>query len=277
MTNIKVSIVIPTYNDQAHIINAINSVLSQSFKNFEIIVIDDGSIDNTSIILKDYIESKKIIYIYQENSGVCSARNNGISISSGKYISFLDSDDEWIDKDKLKKQVDFLESNENYVLVGTCGVVVDDYKNKITDYNVSFSDLSIRKSILIKNPFLLSSVMVRKDILVKTDLFIQKDYINAEDYNLWLRISLLGKISNLSESMVSYTLRDGGISLNYKKDILKGNILFIKEFKYKYSNYIIGLSFAYIKIFIYTFLSYIKNKKIKDKIIYFLFKKYRKL
>ena len=277
MTNTKVSIIIPTYNDQTHIINAINSVLNQSFENFEIIVVDDGSIDNTSIILKDYIESKKIIYIHQKNSGVCSARNNGISISSGKYISFLESDDEWIDKDKLKKQVDFLENNKDYILVGTCGVVVDDYKNKITDYSVPLSDLSIRKSILIKNPFLLSSVIIRKDILVKTDLFIQKDYINAEDYNLWLRISLLGKISNLSESMVSYTLRDGGISLNYKKDILKGNILFIKEFKYKYKNYIIGLSFAYIKIFIYTFLSYIKNKKIKDKITYFLFKKYRKL
>ena len=162
--NIKLSVIIPTYNDSKHIKNSIDSVLGQSFKDLEIIIIDDGSTDNTKDILKTYIESNKIIYLYQENKGQLHAKNNGILVAKGNYLAFLDSDDEWIDNDKLTKQVNFLDKNPEYVLIGTSGVVVDENKNKITNYNVPLDDLTIRSNILLKNPFIQSSVVIRNNI-----------------------------------------------------------------------------------------------------------------
>lgn len=272
--NHKVSVIIPTYNDTKYIKNSIESVLSQSFKDFEIIVIDDGSTDNTKSILNSYIESKKIFYLFQENKGQTIARNNGILVAKGLYVAFIDSDDEWIDKDKLKKQVDFLDYNPDYVLVGTAGVVVNENKNKIIDYVVPDTDYKIKQNILFKNPFILSSILVRKNMLNKAGLFISREYINAEDYNLWLRIGLLGKFCNITDPMTMYMMREGNISSNNKIKILKSNILFIKDFKNKYPNYIKSLIFAYLKFFLFSILG--KNKKIQKMIAGFMYRKYRK-
>ncbi len=274
---VRVSIIIPTYNDAIHIENAIKSIFNQSFKDFEVILIDDGSTDNTKDVLESYIKSNSIIYLYQNNKRQSFAKNNGISIARGEYIAFLDSDDEWIDKDKLKIQVEFLDKNPEYILVGTNGIVIDENKNKIMDYTVPETDLLIRKSILLKNPFIQSSVVIRKDILNKAGLFLVTEHINAEDYNLWLRVGLLGKLYNLKNPMTMYMVREGNHSLNNKKNILKNNIPLIKEYKNKYPNYKKALIITYLKYVIYSLLKLIKNKKIRDKIINFLYKKYRGL
>lgn len=275
--NPKVNIILPTYNGGEYIKRAIESVLTQSFSDWELIVIDDGSTDNTREILESYIKNEKIIYIYQKNKGPATAREEGILKSKGLYIAFIDDDDEWIDKNKLKKQVEFLDKNPEYGLVGTRGIIVDEDRNRIMNYNVPETDISIRESILLKNPFIQSSVMVRKDILNKAGLFFAKEFINAEDYNLWLRIGLLGKLFNLVEPMTMYMFREGNTSSNNKKSILKSNISFIKEYKGKYPNYRKALIFAYFKYYIYSMLQLIKNKKLKNFFSNFLFKKYKKL
>ena len=275
--NPKVSVILPTYNGEKYIRQSIESVLSQSFLDWELIIIDDGSNDNTREIINSYIKNEKIIDIYQKNSGACIARNKGIEMSKGFYIAFIDDDDEWIDKDKLKKQIEFLDSNIDYVLVGTGGIIVNGDKNKIMDYNVTREDFLIRENILLKNPFILSSVLIRKETLIKVGLFLQKPYINAEDYNLWLRVGIMGKLANLTELMTLYTLRKGNTSSNHKKIILKSNILFIREFKDKYPNFWKALLFSYFKLYVYTFISLIKNETLKDKIISLLFKKYRNI
>lgn len=276
--NIKVSVIIPTYNGSKYIKKAIESVLNQSFKDFEIIVINDGSTDNTEGILREYIEDRKIIYLFQNNSGQASARNKGIEISKGFYIAFIDDDDEWLNIDKLNKQIDFLENNQDYVMVGTNGIIMDESEIKIMDYIVPETNQSIKESILLKNPFILSSVVVRKDILNKVGLFYVEKYVRGnEDYNLWLKVGVLGRLFNLKETMTRYTVRGGNTSSNYKKSILKSNIKFIKEYKNKYPNYKKALLFSYLKFFIYSLLDLIKNKKLKNNISTFLFKKYRKL
>ena len=274
---IKVTVIIPTYNDSKHIIHSVNSVLNQSFKDYEIIVIDDGSTDDTKSVLTSYVESGQIIYLYQANSGQSIARNNGINNSNGIYIAFIDSDDEWTDKDKLKKQVDFLNDNLDYVMVGTSGVITNESKIKIIDYIVPESDFSIRQSILIKNPFIQSSVVIRKNILIEVGLFPYREDINAEDYSLWLRLGLKGKFFNLINPMTSYMLREGNTSSLKKKDILKDNINLIKKYKNNYPNYRKSLLFAYGKFFIYCMISTISNTKIKNKILAFLYKQYRRL
>ncbi len=275
--NIKVTVIIPTYNDSKHITHSIESVFNQSFKDYEIIVIDDGSTDDTKIILKSYVESGQIIYLYQANSGQSIARNNGINNSNGIYISFIDSDDEWIDKDKLKKQVDFLDDNLDYVMVGTSGIITDENKSKIFDYSVPESDFLIRQSILIKNPFIQSSVVIRKNILIEVGLFPFREDINAEDYSLWLMLGLKGKLFNLISPMTSYMLREGNTSSLKKKDILKDNISLIKKYNNKYPNYEKALLFAYGKFFLYCMINLIGNGKIKNNILAFSYKQYRRL
>jgi len=275
---VKVSVILPTYNDAQHIKNAIESVLGQSFKDFELIVIDDGSTDDTKNILKQYIESDKIKYLRLDHQGDVFARNNGISISNGEYLAFIDSDDEWIDKDKLKKQIEFLDNNSDYVLIGSEGIVVDERKNKLMHYHVPETNLAIKKRILLKNPFIHSSVVVRKDVFLKIGGYSQeKDVKYTEDYNLWLSAGILGKFFNFQELMTEYMIRDGNISSSNKKIILRNNIYLINKYKKIYPNFTEALLFAYSKFFIYSILQLIKNKRLKDKITLFLFKKYRKL
>jgi len=112
-----ISIIIPTYNRCAYLFRAIESVLSQTYQDFELLIIDDGSTDETEKHVTDLIkENKKIKYIKTPNRGVSAARNLGIHISTGELISFLDSDDEWL-PDKLKIQIDFLQNNQDLNLV----------------------------------------------------------------------------------------------------------------------------------------------------------------
>jgi len=107
----RISVIIPAYNRANYLTEAINSVLSQTYRNFELIVVNDGSQDNTEEILKKYVG--KIKYFYQENNGVSSARNKGIDNSKGEFLCFLDSDDLW-EKKKLEKQIDYFNTKNKF-------------------------------------------------------------------------------------------------------------------------------------------------------------------
>ena len=118
----KVSVVICTYNLARYICEAIESVLNQTYRDYELIVIDDGSVDNTKAILNKYVG--KLRYIYRENGGLPSARNLGIRLSKGKYVAFLDADDIWL-PDKLQKQVKAIEEDDDVGLFYTAKYMMD--------------------------------------------------------------------------------------------------------------------------------------------------------
>lgn len=194
-----VSIIIPTYNKEEYIKKALESVLNQTYKEIEVIVIDDGSIDNTQEIVKSF-NNTRIIYIWQENKGAAAARNTGIKKAQGKYIAFLDSDDLWL-KEKLEKQVRFLEENPEMGLLGT-GCYQINYKREIMGKKIFPTKNKVLQGILIKyNPFIQSSVMVRKEVFDKIDSY-DESFSQSEDYELWLRIAKYYKIANLPELLV---------------------------------------------------------------------------
>ena len=204
-----VSIIMPSYNGTKWIEKAILSVLVQSFVDFEFIIIDDGSRDNTQEVITVFTKyDKRIRYIKNEyNLGVQKTRNIALDISLGEYIAEIDHDDEWIDKDKLKKQVEFLENNQGHVLVGTGVVVVNEEGVEIARYLMPETDVEIRKKILRANCFIHSSVMYRakkvKDIGCYT---IEK---MSEDHDLWLRLGRVGKFMNFQEYSVQYCFSVG--------------------------------------------------------------------
>ncbi|MDI6883463.1 MAG: glycosyltransferase [Patescibacteria group bacterium] len=206
-----VSIVIPTYNKAKHIKKAIGGVLSQTYQNLEVIVIDDGSTDNTQEVVKSF-NDPRIIYIWQENKGPAAARNTGIKKTQGKYIAFLDSDDFWL-KEKLEKQVRFLEENPEVGLLGS-GCYQLDEKGEVIGEKIFPAENKVLQKILIKyNPFIQSSVILRKEVFDRMGKY-DENFLQSEDYELWLRIAKSHKIANLSEPLVKKRY--------YKESLLPG-------------------------------------------------------
>ena len=180
-----VSVILPTYNRGWILKEAIDSVLSQDFDDFQLIVVDDGSTDNTDSILDEYVGD--IIVLRQDNLGVSAARNAGIDFASGQLIAFLDSDDVWLPK-KLTSQVDFFNSNPDALICQAQELWIRNGKRvnpKNRHKKISGMIFQQSLSLCMVSP---SAVMIRKSLLDKTGVF-DESLPACEDYDLWLRIS----------------------------------------------------------------------------------------
>ncbi len=180
----KVSVIIPTFNRAAFLKEAIDSVLSQSYRDFELIVVDDGSTDSTREILQDY---QGLTYLYQENRGVSAARNKGIQAAQGEYIAFLDSDDLWT-RHKLQIQVAWMEANPEIPACYTDEIWIRQGKRvnpmkKHQKYSGWIFDKCLPLCII--SP---SSILIRRELLQQVGGFDESLPV-CEDYDLWLRIT----------------------------------------------------------------------------------------
>jgi glycosyltransferase involved in cell wall biosynthesis len=221
---VKVSVIIPTYNSIRFVTEAIDSVLAQTFQDFEILVVDDGSNDETRQVLKEkYGDS--IRYLYKENGGVSSARNYGIERAEGKYIAFLDADDVWM-PEKLEKQVELLESDSEIGLCYTGAIKVDE-NLELKDYIQAQRYEDACEGLLLNmNILVLSSSFVRKDIVLQTNGFDSR-FSTCADKEYWLRLSLLTKFAPIEEFLVKY--RDVTNSMSSNPDLSKKDTLGVLE------------------------------------------------
>ncbi len=182
----EVSVIIPTYNRKNFIERAVKSVLKQTFKNFELVIIDDGSTDGTEEIIKKF-KDKRIRYIWQENKGPAGARNRGILEARAKYIAFLDSDDKWRRK-KLEIQLNEMKKNPEILLSHTDelwfknGKVVNP-KKKHLKHNGDIFWQSVQLCAIS-----MSTVMVQKRLFDIVGLF-DENLLVCEDYDMWLRVT----------------------------------------------------------------------------------------
>ena len=145
----KISVIIPTYNRAHCVCSAIDSVLKQSYKNIEIIVVDDGSTDQTNSILKGY--GDKIFYLYQNNKGVSAARNLGIKFCTADWVAFLDSDDEWL-PNKIEKQIEDMKNFPHSIVYCTNVLFKDKNNAENLNYFSSCNGINSTTSYLIKKP-----------------------------------------------------------------------------------------------------------------------------
>jgi len=181
----KVSVIVPTYNRAQYLSRALQSVFCQTFKDFEIIVIDDGSVDNTQEILGPFKD--KIKYIYQMNSGVSAARNRGIKESLGQYMAFLDSDDEWI-AEKLSIQVPILDKDGTIGIVYSKATMVNE-KNERCGIKPSHDiGKDFRELVELGGDLPTSTVMTRRECFDKAGLF-DESFSILEDFDMWIRIA----------------------------------------------------------------------------------------
>ncbi|WP_315077731.1 glycosyltransferase [uncultured Clostridium sp.] len=222
-----VSIIVPTYNNEKYIESALQSIFNQTYKDIEIIVVDDGSTDNTSEVLKKY--TNKIIYIKKENGGVASARNLGLNIANGEYIAFLDADDLY-DKNKIEKQVKILKKCRDIDVIYNNADVIDEnskYINTLRSEGVyknknNFLCMMLTRQ-LIPAP---ASIMLRKKCL-EDGIRYNDNYLNAEDYDFILKLAERYKYEYIDESLYLYRRHKKNLTNNHNNQ-LKSEIDIIK-------------------------------------------------
>lgn len=216
--NPKISVILPAYNAEKYLKVAVDSILSQSFGNFELLIINDGSTDFTKEVILSY-NDERIRYIENEkNLGLIETLNKGILLSKGKYIARMDADD-ICHLSRFQMQIDFMEKNPEYVI---CSSSRKEFVQDISHFHLSIlpvDNISIRIHSIFSTPFTHPAVMLRASIFKENNLVFEDGYKYAEDYQLWIKILQYGKGYNFKMPLLYY--RD---TPNSQTNIGTGNI-----------------------------------------------------
>lgn len=198
-----VSVILPVFNCQAYVGEAIESILNQKFRDFEFLIIDDGSTDGTQAELVKYIDPR-IRHLRHENRGLAATLNTAIGLARGKYIVRQDQDDISM-PDRIEKQVAFMEAHLECGLLGTWAQIIEGDR-LVERFHRHPTDPSVlRYQLLFNNPFVHSSVMLRKSVLEETGGYsIDPERQPPEDYELWSRIIRSAGVANLPEVLLYY-------------------------------------------------------------------------
>jgi glycosyltransferase involved in cell wall biosynthesis len=245
-----VSTVLPAYNSEKHIQRAVESALTQSYKNIEVIIIDDSPNDKTMNIISEIRKGdSRVIYVKNENRlGFAKSLNEGIRMARGDYIARLDSDDYWCDQNKLEKQVRFLEDHQDYVLSGGGCISIDETGREL--YKWPYLEKDARKTIFFENQFVHSTVVFRKDAYELAGCYDEQlDY--SEDWDLWLRMGMIGKLYNFQDYFVCYL--QGSQNKSDRKKECKVAIRLRRKYRGDYPGARRAILFGWI-FYIFSFL-----------------------
>jgi glycosyltransferase involved in cell wall biosynthesis len=212
-----VSILLCTYNRASFIAQAIESVLTQTFRDWELLILDDASADNTQAVVAQYTNHDPRIHYFQneKNLGIAANRNQGLALAQGQYLAVLDSDDVWLDQDKLKKQIEFLETHPDHALVGTWLNLIDATGQSVGTLRFETSNTSIHHRLLRSNQFGHSSVLYRLALAREVGGYTPALEI-GEDYDLWLKLGRSYKLTNLPEYATAYRVHSESITKRKK-------------------------------------------------------------
>jgi glycosyltransferase involved in cell wall biosynthesis len=215
-----VSVVIPCYNYGRFLKESLESVLAQIYPPLEIIVVDDGSTDNTAVVAKSF--GDKVRYIYQANRGLSGARNSGIRAAAGDWVAILDADDTW-HKDKLLLQMQYAAANPDTVLIGA---VSTHNLAQIRTYEL-FSEV-YTQDLLGALPFGASSAAAKRSALLTAGLFDETKR-QVEDRDMWLKLSLIGKVARVNLPLWTYRFHDGQM-INNSRRMADGYLKVLDDF-----------------------------------------------
>ncbi len=219
-----ISVVMPVFNGEKYLSEAIKSVLNQTYNDFKLILINDGSTDNTEQIIKSFDDSR-IVYIKNDgNKGLAFSFNAGITKAIGRYIARMDADD-ICEKNRFEKQLNFLESNPDIGIVGSSVIMIDERGNKIKILNRETSHINIKWSSLFSTPMFHPSVMGKTEIF-KNNLY-DENFKNSEDYELWSRLLFSTNIifANIAEPLLRYRVYPNSFTqtLNLDKRVISAH------------------------------------------------------
>jgi glycosyltransferase involved in cell wall biosynthesis len=207
-----ISVILPAYNAEKYIEAAVTSILLQTFRDFELIIIDDGSNDKTYEIVKNLANKDKRVYVLsRENRGLVSSLNEGIDLANAPLIARMDADDIAL-PERLYEQVNFLNNHSDIVCVGTAQIIIDEDGDELTCLSVPSENSVIQEKLLQGHcPLEHPSVMFRTEAVRALGAY-RKDCEAAEDYDLWLRLGEIGKLANINKPLIKYRYLSSSIS-----------------------------------------------------------------
>ena len=209
--NIEITVLMPVYNAEMYLNKAIDSILNQTFKDFEFLIIDDGSTDGSSEILNGY-DDKRIRIIRQENAGVAKALNNGLDHAYGKYIVRMDADD-ISHPNRIEKLYHFMMQNPEFIGVGSNINWIDKEGDFIFKFlNPSLTDTQIRTNFLKTNPFIHVSMIYLRDEALAVGKY--PILLNFEDYGLWSNLLKKGKMCNIPDVLIDCRFSPASVSID---------------------------------------------------------------
>ena len=220
------SVLMPVFNSELFVAEAIESVLNQSFKDFEFLILDDASIDKSFEIIKDFENKDSRIKVFQneKNLGVVESRNKLINLSKGKYIAWIDSDDIAINN-RFETQISFLEEHQEIGLLGAWLIKCDKFGNKQQIWPMETDPKKLQVDLFFHSPFS-TVVMIRRSSL--PDKLYDSRFPVAEDYDFYCRIAEKSGVANLGIPLLKY--RDNFQSLSHTTDVMEDrSVLVIKE------------------------------------------------
>ncbi len=264
----KVSVAMASYNSEKYIAEAVESILNQTLRNFELIIVDDCSSDNTWKIINQFSKRDRRIRIYKNsnNLGGCKTLNKAMGYAKGKYIAVMDNDD-WSYPYRLLKQSSFLDKHPEVGIVGGTMEITD--RNLIVKGQRKYdtSDGEIRNNIFRHSPFSHPLIMLRKTV-VDIVGYGKCEFAPADDYELYFRIGTISKFANIKEVLIKYRVLNNSITHNQTKLMIKKTLLVRNLYKNRlgYKIKVHDLILCYLMV-IATFLP--------TRLILFLFNKVR--
>lgn len=222
-----ISVVMPAYNAEKYIGEAIESILNQTYTNFEFIIINDGSTDRTKEIIKSYNDSRIVYLENEKNSGIVVTLNKGLDYANGDYIARMDADDIAL-PERFMKQINYMEKNKDVGVLGT-GIIIfgEGIDEKLypfaSNYKQAKADLFFNSSLA--HP----TVMIRKTVLTEYKLVYEEEYNGLEDFVLWWRIAQVAKVNSLKEPLLYYRKHVSQITKTRSEQFYNKYNKFIKE------------------------------------------------
>lgn len=258
----RVSILLATYN-RAHLLGpTIESIRAQSFTDWEIIIADDGSSDNTAGTVHEWQNKEpRIIYVRSDiNQGISQNYNMGFQKTHGEYIAMIDDDDPWCDTEKLAKQVKFLDEHVDYIGIGGGVIVINGEGKELYRYFKPETDDQIRARQLFGNPMANSTTMFRRKAGEQVGWY-DPTIRYAGDRDFWMKLGLIGKLHNIQEYFTFYTMNGENTSITKLKPHLQTSLLVMKRYKGKYPGYYPALALNQLQ-YAYAFLPESLRKRI---------------
>lgn len=211
-----VSVIMPAYNADQYIGEAIDSILNQTYIHFEFIILDDGSTDLTKKIIQSYKDSRIRFVQNKSNQGLVHTLNKGLSLAKGELIARMDADD-WAYPQRLELQANYMIKNRN---IGLCGASIEIWDGaKVSDiWNYPSLDSEIKVKLFYKCSFAHPTVMYRKSLFLEHDLSYKQKFFPAEDFELWTTMAPITTFYNFSQPLLKYRRSDKQISTSQKKE-----------------------------------------------------------
>ena len=239
----EISVIMPTYNRARYIAEAIRSVQNQTLRDWELIVVDDGSTDDTESIVRGFIDSDgRISYFKNEkNLGIAKTRNRGVTLAKADFVAMIDSDDIWAAPDKLARQLEVFLKNEKIGIVGTNACFMDEEGKSIgKSTNFPSDDFGIRHVLLYRNVLMQSGLLIKREAIQKAGGY-DPQFSVFDDHDLWLKIGKEYDFTILPSADLSYRVHKGGITMVKRFKTAREGLKILFKYRKLYPGFIKGL------------------------------------